>query len=76
MVLGICIVLVYVAVPEKYFTPASGWSLHDIRLSSFTGGGAPQFGGKRRSHGPTTPAEGVAEALNANVLPAAVRSAY
>src|SRR5580765_6336458 len=42
----------YVAVPEKYFTPESLWSGHEINLSTFTSAGAPQFGGKLKRQSP------------------------
>src|SRR6476469_512384 len=48
-----------VAVPEKYFTPASAERVHDVRLSSRVVAGAPRFGWNRTSHGPETVARSV-----------------
>src|SRR5207244_1141413 len=49
---GMSISLEYSAVPEKYFTPESGWSGHDINLPNVVRSGAPSFGGNRTIHGP------------------------
>src|ERR1035438_3090498 len=42
----------YVAVPEKYFTPAFALRVQDSRFASVIRAGAPQFGGKSTSQGP------------------------
>src|ERR1035441_1196829 len=47
-------VLAYVAVPEKYFTPASALSVHDVSAGICTLAGAPKFAGKLSVHGPAT----------------------
>src|SRR5271170_7428719 len=49
---GAITVFVYVAVPEKYFTPASALSVHDVSFAIGTLAGAPQFAGKFSVHGP------------------------
>src|ERR1035441_9557089 len=51
---GAVIVLVYVAVPEKYFTPASALSVHDVSAGICTLAGAPKFAGKLNVHDPAT----------------------
>src|SRR5689334_8889567 len=46
---------VYVAVPEKYFTPASDDFVHDVSASKRTESvGAPRPGWKLTVHGPAT----------------------
>ena len=47
-------VAVYVAVPEKYFTPSSSDSVQEDSLSSVTEAGAPQPSGKLTVQGPPT----------------------
>src|SRR4030042_6237879 len=49
---GALIVFIYVPVPEKYFTPGSGFSLHDARLSRVIFDGAPRSGWKLTSQAP------------------------
>src|ERR1700679_4183772 len=50
---------VYVPVPEKYFTPASGLSLQDESASNVILGGAPRPGWKATFQGPSNVASGV-----------------
>src|SRR5262245_21637682 len=47
-------VFVYVAVPEKYYTPASALVLHDVSVSKVTLSGAPRPGWNATSHAPST----------------------
>src|ERR1017187_7194062 len=49
---GTWILQAYIAVPEKYLTPASGWSLQEISFSNITCEGAPAFVGNFTVHGP------------------------
>src|SRR5690349_12621339 len=55
---GTSTVLVYVAVPPKYFTPSSLFSVHDVSLSRVILGGAPRSGWKATSQEPSTVATG------------------
>src|SRR5579871_1345340 len=50
---GASIIFVYVPFPEKYLTPSSGLSLQEVSLSIVIFGGAPRFGSKLRSQGPS-----------------------
>src|ERR1700756_1113086 len=51
---GASIVFVYVPFPEKYLTPSSELLLQEINWSRAIFVGAPRFGSKLRSHGPST----------------------
>src|SRR5580704_17386983 len=46
-----CTVFEYVAVPEKYFTPGSELSVHDISFSMLRLDGAPRLSSKCTSQG-------------------------
>src|SRR5262245_23583777 len=69
---------VYVAVPEKYFTPSSLNSFHGTSFSNMTAAsGAPRFGGKLSIQPPSTSIACGTEATLADIdLPDADLSVY
>src|SRR6185437_17048389 len=51
---GAVTVFEYVAVPEKYFTPAALLSVHETSFGIVILAGAPHFGGNVTVHAPST----------------------